>query len=62
MEHDATNPPQYLDAEVDGSGRADAVLSESKARSTQEAPRGCEASIACVHATIDCPAFASGLG
>ncbi|KAJ9505636.1 hypothetical protein QJQ45_024926, partial [Haematococcus lacustris] len=42
MEHDATNPPQYLDAEVDGSGRAEAVLSESKARSTQEAPRGCE--------------------
>ncbi|KAL6760679.1 hypothetical protein V8C86DRAFT_3089672 [Haematococcus lacustris] len=30
------------DAEVDGSGRAEAVLSESKARSTQEAPRGCE--------------------
>ncbi|GFH31954.1 hypothetical protein HaLaN_31091 [Haematococcus lacustris] len=42
MEHDATNPPQYLDAEVDGSGRAEAVLSESKARSTQEASRGCE--------------------
>ncbi|GFH25857.1 hypothetical protein HaLaN_23895 [Haematococcus lacustris] len=30
------------DAEIDGSGRAEAVLSESKARSTQEAPRGCE--------------------